>query len=85
MLEKVTYPAVLNRNEYENKVFYNVTFPDLSSANTYGENIKDARLNAEVLLKLLLNDTENPPRSSTMVSIQDSYPDSIVSLITISK
>lgn len=85
MMEKVTYPAVLNKNEYEEKTVYNVVFPDLSLANTYGESIKDARENAEILLKLLLDDEEVLPRSSTMVDIQDHYPDSIVSLITVTR
>lgn len=85
MMEKVTYPAVLNKNEYEEKTVYNVVFPDLSLANTYGETIKDARENAEILLKLLLDDSDSLPRSSTMVDIQDHYPDSIVSLITVSR
>ncbi|WP_125769811.1 type II toxin-antitoxin system HicB family antitoxin [Companilactobacillus furfuricola] len=85
MMEKVTYPAVLNKNEYQEKTVYNVVFPDLSLANTYGESIKDARENAEILLKLLLDDSENLPRSSTMVDIQNHYPDSIVSLITVTK
>lgn len=84
-MEKVTYPAVLNKNEYEEKTVYNVVFPDLSLANTYGESIKDARENAEILLKLLLDDEEVLPRSSTMVDIQDHYPDSIVSLITVTR
>lgn len=85
MMEKVTYPAILNKNEYQEKTVYNVVFPDLSLANTYGENIKDARENAEILLKLLLDDEDELPRSSTMVDIQNSYPDSIVSLITVTK
>lgn len=84
-MEKVTYPAVLNKNEYEEKTVYNVVFPDLSLANTYGESIKDARENAEILLKLLLDDEEVLPRSSTMVDIQDHYPYSIVSLITVTR
>ncbi|WP_125709031.1 type II toxin-antitoxin system HicB family antitoxin [Companilactobacillus zhongbaensis] len=85
MMEKITYPAILNKNEYEEKTVYNVVFPDLSLANTYGESIKDARENAEILLKLLLDDEEVLPRSSTMVDIQDHYPDSIVSLITVTR
>lgn len=84
-MEKITYPAILNKNEYEEKTVYNVVFPDLSLANTYGESIKDARENAEILLKLLLDDEEVLPRSSTMVDIQDHYPDSIVSLITVTR
>ncbi len=84
MLTKLTYPAVLSKNQYEDQILYNVTFPDISTANTYGTNIKDARTNAETLLKILISDKDKLPESSTMVKIQDNYPDSIVSLITIS-
>jgi len=80
---KHTYPAVLNKNQYQNKILYNVTFPDIPSANTYGENIKDARMNAEFLLETLLKHQSEIPQSSTMVEIQNDYPDSIISLITI--
>ncbi|KRL66944.1 hypothetical protein [Companilactobacillus versmoldensis] len=85
MTDTITYPAVLSRSEMDENILYNVTFPDLSSANTYGMNIRDARSNAETLLSLLLNDLKHFPESSSLIDLQKHYPNSIVSLITVKR
>ncbi len=85
MLERLTYPAVLKKDTFDDKILYHVTFPDISSANTYGINLNDARINAQMLLKLLLNGEEILPESSSIMEVQAHFPDSMVSLITITR
>lgn len=85
MIERITYPAVMQKLEHLEKSIYHVTFPDLSSANTYGINLHDAKHNAEILLGLLLDGKKSLPSSSTLDEIQAHYPDCTVSLITITR
>ncbi|MQS89765.1 type II toxin-antitoxin system HicB family antitoxin [Companilactobacillus mishanensis] len=82
MINKITYPAVVAQSVLDDQIMYNVSFPDLSSAITYGTNLREALLNARTLLKLLLDGEEVLPESSTMTEVQAHYPKCMVSLVT---
>lgn len=83
MSKKVTYPAIVNKNIYEDQILYNITFPDISTANTYGISINDAISNGEMLLKVLIDGSDELPNCSTIEEIKRQFPDSVVSLVTV--
>ncbi|AKP67519.1 hypothetical protein [Companilactobacillus ginsenosidimutans] len=85
MIERLTYPAVMHKARFDDKELFHVNFPDLSAANTYGVNLHEAKLNAGILLKLLLDGEDHLPPSSSLTEIQKHYPGSLVSLISVTR
>lgn len=77
MQEKyVIYPAVFSKETeagYEN--YYNVSFPDIPAANTYGVGLKEATYNAWESLGLNLYDRELPEATALEAVIKEEPTD----------
>lgn len=85
MSEKIViYPAIFQLETepgYEN--YYNVSFPDVPSANTYGVGLKEATQHAWESLGLNLYDEKNLPEPSTLEDVQKQHPDSTVQYVLV--
>lgn len=80
----VVYPAIFEKEaepEYEN--YYNVSFPDVPSANTYGVGLKEATHNAWESLGLNLYDAKELPHSSNLEDLYSKYPNSLIQYISV--
>lgn len=80
----VVYPAVFELEKepgYEN--YYNVHFPDVPSANTFGVGLKEATYNAWESLGLNLYDEDTLPEPTAFEEVLKEFPHTIVQYITV--
>ncbi|WP_439647003.1 type II toxin-antitoxin system HicB family antitoxin [Aerococcus agrisoli] len=73
------YPATF---EKDGKYFL-VSFPDIPEAMTQGETMEEAYDMALEVLELALEDKTELPKPSSVESVQTSFPDTTVALISI--
>ena len=78
------YPAVFELEKepsYEN--YYNVSFPDVPSADTYGQGLVEATRNAWESLGLNLYDAKQLPLPSDFNQLQRKYPEAIIQYVVV--
>ena len=85
MTEKfVVYPAIFEAEKdpgYEG--YFNVSFPDVPAADTYGIGLKEATHNAWESLGLNLYNAEKLPEASSLQEVQSQYSDAIVQYVLV--
>lgn len=80
----VVYPAVFEKETepgYDN--YFNIYFPDVPSADTYGVGLKQATQNAWESLGLNLYDRTDLPKSSDLEQVQKDFPNAIVQYVAV--
>lgn len=77
----VAYPAVLELEDNTTDV-YNVSFPDVPGALTYGTGLPESLSRASEALGLMIYDEKDLPTPSDISDIQKQYPNDIVTLVT---
>lgn len=80
MTKLVAYPAILDDSENEKGV-YTITFPDIPSAITFGNNLTEALQRAKEVLGLMLYDEKTLPKPSDIETIRRDNPGKIVNLV----
>ncbi|GMA45868.1 type II toxin-antitoxin system HicB family antitoxin [Tetragenococcus muriaticus] len=78
----VAYPAVLDDSENQTGE-YSVLFPDVPGALSEGVGIPQALSNGAEALELMLYDEEELPEASDLKTVQEEYPQAIVSFVTV--
>ena len=80
-MAKYIYPAIFSEEGY----MYNVSFPDLSGCNTFGNNLQEAFDMAEAALSLYLYECEEnkiPIQKATRINDIQHKKNEIVSLVS---
>ena len=77
----VTYPAVLDDTENPPGI-YDVFFPDVPEAITYGHNKAEALQRAGQVLGAILLDYPKLPPSTALATVQRQFPYALVVMIT---
>lgn len=77
----VTYPAVLDDTENPPGI-YDVFFPDVPGAITYGIDKAEACQRASEVLGTILLDYPNLPTPTALATVQSRYPSALVIMIT---
>lgn len=77
----IVYPAVFDDSENDPGQ-YTITFPDIPGAISQADSIPEAMENAREVLGLMLYDVDELPEASNLKTIQNQYPNAVVTLVS---